>query len=560
MEVVRYVSPAPEEHGHWVQPEGEVPRLTRCYVQKAERVPNEATWIALEKETVDELSKRRRIREKSSIRLLKSEEMSSSQDPEELKAEASRREVKEMMEESVGHMFEAEAEVAAHEVEVLRRLKKMTEEAEEPEDEVLQTKVISPKEVSKAWNHWLPAVEEEVNSLIVEKEALQQIGKKEVEEIVRKAEKAGKKVEFLPSKMVCTRKPGPLGGRMKVRWVVCGNFEEKRSNEDTYSSGADASAFRLLAATAAHFQWQGGTVDIKTAFLNAEMEAAEGESIIIIKPPMVMLEKNFLAPNTYFFLARARCLSAGLRYLRLTRLPRHDRGPVPGGNRSAASCLCTVLRRALYHYATRSPLAPNTFYIPLKAVYGFRRSPRLWGNCRDRALSHMEIKGGEKGALRLHQVESEPNLWKILQEGSEEEEERRLKGLLMTYVDDICVVGDQETVNNTMEKIREKWKTSVPDSIGEVPIRFLGMEVAKLKDPDREGGLVCLPGVLHQRSDFKGRRRSQKEEGSNHKRSKCSAGRKGRKGGGQWKGQGRLERNDQRQRKDKRKEQRQGKR
>ena len=41
--------------------------------------------------------------------------------------------------------------------------------------------------------------------------------------------------------------------------------------------------------------------------------------------------------------------------MRLTRLPRHDRGPVPGGNRSAASCLCTVLRRALYHYATRSP-------------------------------------------------------------------------------------------------------------------------------------------------------------------------------------------------------------
>ena len=56
------------------------------------------------------------------------------------------------------------------------------------------------------------------------------------------------------------------------------------------------------------------------------------------------------------FLARARCLSAGLRYLRLTRLPRHDRGPVPGGDRSAASCLCTVLRRALYHYATRSPV------------------------------------------------------------------------------------------------------------------------------------------------------------------------------------------------------------
>ena len=37
------------------------------------------------------------------------------------------------------------------------------------------------------------------------------------------------------------------------------------------------------------------------------------------------------AIDTFFFLVRARCLSAGLRYLRLTRLPRHDRGPVPGG-------------------------------------------------------------------------------------------------------------------------------------------------------------------------------------------------------------------------------------
>ena len=56
-----------------------------------------------------------------------------------------------------------------------------------------------------------------------------------------------------------------------------------------------------------------------------------------------------------FFLTGALCLSAGRGVLRLTRLPRHDRGPVPGRNRSAASCPCTVLRRASYHYSTRSP-------------------------------------------------------------------------------------------------------------------------------------------------------------------------------------------------------------
>ena len=57
----------------------------------------------------------------------------------------------------------------------------------------------------------------------------------------------------------------------------------------------------------------------------------------------------------YCFFWPAPCAFRRVTTLRLTRLPRHDRGPVPGGNRSAASCLCTVLRRALYHYATRSP-------------------------------------------------------------------------------------------------------------------------------------------------------------------------------------------------------------
>ena len=54
----------------------------------------------------------------------------------------------------------------------------------------------------------------------------------------------------------------------------------------------------------------------------------------------------------------------------------------------------------------------------------------------------------------------------------------------MTYVDDMRVVGDQHTVQHTMEKIQGKWRTSVPDSISEAPIRFVGMEIAKLKDPE----------------------------------------------------------------------------
>ena len=65
--------------------------------------------------------------------------------------------------------------------------------------------------------------------------------------------------------------------------------------------------------------------------------------------------------ETILFLWPAPCAFRRVTTLRLTRLPRH--GPVPGGNRSAASCLCTVLRRALYHCATRSPTTLETILL-----------------------------------------------------------------------------------------------------------------------------------------------------------------------------------------------------
>ena len=95
-----------------------------------------------------------------------------------------------------------------------------------------------------------------------------------------------------------------------------------------------------------------------------------------------------------FFLAGARCLSAG-HHLRLTRLPRHDRGPVPGGNRSAASCLCPILRRALYHYTRRSPeslcrrLNLNTSNLELTINH---RKPHWPENSKSGKLSSWEFR------------------------------------------------------------------------------------------------------------------------------------------------------------------------
>ena len=67
----------------------------------------------------------------------------------------------------------------------------------------------------------------EVDSLIVEKEALKPLKKHEMKKLIEDAGKRGVKVEIIPSKLVFAKKPGKKDGKKKVRWCVCANFETK---------------------------------------------------------------------------------------------------------------------------------------------------------------------------------------------------------------------------------------------------------------------------------------------------------------------------------------------
>ena len=53
--MVKYLFPAPEEHGHWVLPKDEAPRVTNMLMKPAQLPISEEKWLALEKETVDAL-------------------------------------------------------------------------------------------------------------------------------------------------------------------------------------------------------------------------------------------------------------------------------------------------------------------------------------------------------------------------------------------------------------------------------------------------------------------------------------------------------------------------
>ena len=71
-----------------------------------------------------------------------------------------------------------------------------------------------------------------------------------------------------------------------------------------------------------------------------------------------------LLPGSFFLWPELVAFRRGLRYLRLTRLPRHDCGPVPGGNRSAATWDG--------HYTTtrRDHLSLSCCFLAHRLLYG----------------------------------------------------------------------------------------------------------------------------------------------------------------------------------------------
>ena len=75
-------------------------------------------------------------------------------------------------------------------------------------------------------------------------------------------------------------------------------------------------------------------------------------------------------------------------------------------------------------------------------------APKLWGEHRDRMMEALEIGIGEGGKqmVKLQPMESEPNLWKVVVREEDLRERPMVLGLVMTYVDDMFVVGKEEIV------------------------------------------------------------------------------------------------------------------
>ena len=301
--------------------------------------------------------------------------------------------------------------------------KKVMKRAEGAEQEILQTKIVSPQELVKDVHLWDEAIKAELDALLNAKEALRKITSEEKARL----EERHPDLLVVPSKLVITRK---AGGRRKVRIVACGNYVEKTEKEDVFASGSDSISFRIALKKSLDEGWSGATADIRTAFLNAPLgrsaEALEGlwkkeeleelgqeVVVVLVKPPALLIKLGYISPEDW--------------------------------------------------------------WVAVKAVYGLRQSPKAWGDHRDSKMSMMEW-GCQGGIRALVQSTTDPNVWKILKRSGGLDEE--MEGLCVVYVDDLMVLSQEHIVKECLERISREWEISTPEWLNEVkPVKFLGMEV-----------------------------------------------------------------------------------
>ncbi|CAE7357932.1 GIP, partial [Symbiodinium sp. KB8] len=298
---------------------------------------------------------------------------------------------------------------------------------------------VALEEVKQFIDRWVPAITREADALI-KAGALVPLSRDEQ----RSLEASGKLV-ILPAKGVFTVKPPdqevlvdekgvalPRGSpdfyKRKARLVICGNFQGKQAKEDSYAGGCQTDSLRAMLVHCAALKWSLASTDIRNAFILAPImeEDDEDDTVYGLYPPKVLQ----LAKVQYA--------------LQLWRVDR--------------------------------------------ALYGFRRSPRLWGRFRDKRLRGARIPFGD-GHIYFSQHKADENIWSARAVGADGTE--RVVAYLNVYVDDLLYMGESGVIEVIHEWLTSEWKAS-PLTWADTSstIRFLGLEISRT---------ACGGVRLHQR-------------------------------------------------------------
>ena len=118
-------------------------------------------------------------------------------------------------------------------------------------------------------------------------------------------------------------------------------------------------------------------------------------------------------------------------------------------------------------------------WIIHQALYGLTESPGDWSAHRDAELSVLEWSM-ENDIYKLEKT-PERNVWRIKKKVADDGDGPPL-GFLLTYVDDMLILGGDQLVKSTAGAIGRRWQCSALEYLQEnAPMRFCGFELTKVE-------------------------------------------------------------------------------
>ena len=271
------------------------------------------------------------------------------------------------------------------------------------------THTVSPDEVFANLEVWRPAILKEIQGIEVAIKRLTPGSEARAEWL----NKPG--IQRLPMKFVFTVKPNDRAVqeepgtwyKRKARLVICGNMAVD-SGAQVYTETAPAEAVRAGLAVASRNKWCVAILDVVAAFIKTILGRKSKDPIVVAQPPRLL------------------------------------------------EALGLTVRMELWGL--------------IRALYGLREAPTLWGSFRDDTLRTLRAPSG----CFWDQGRSATAWWSIRTDRGE------VKAIVIVYVDDFMICGPRDVVQELSAVIQEVWETSELSILGpRNSIRFLGMELKR---------------------------------------------------------------------------------
>ena len=278
------------------------------------------------------------------------------------------------------------------------------------------THAVRPEEVTANIEAWRPAIMKELQSIEC---AIVKL-KPGSDERRMWFNKRG--VQRLPMKFVFTIKPNgdaelsnpSTWYKRKARLVICGNMATDEGNP-LYTETAPAEVVRSALTITTKNNWSVAILDVVAAFIKTPLGRTPTDPVVVAQPPRLL------------------------------------------------EILGVVVKFELWGL--------------IRALYGLREAPMLWGNYRDEVLRTMPLPRG----LSWKQGQAITAWWTIRGPDGE------VQAIVVVYVDDFMICGPRHLVEEIGGVIQQCWETSDLSFLGpKNSIRFLGMELQRKEETSSE--------------------------------------------------------------------------